>query len=143
VFGGWSIAVEAMFYLFFPLLFKLLKSIPVTLFFTLITMLIMQMLRIYLLGQPFASNADVQTYSFQFFPSQLPVFLIGMSVFALMSKNRFNVVDKKYIKIIGGVFTVLMSLQLLFHKIIAGLYLCAPLCYSIIWLIKIPCTTSS
>lgn len=137
VFGGWSIAVEAMFYLFFPLLFKLLKSIPIALFSTVIALVVMQLLRLFLLGFPFATNSDVQTYLFQFFPSQLPIFLIGMTVFLLMAKNQYSSQDSKCIKWTGIVVFLLFAAQFFFHiKIIAGHYVYALLFAGLLYLLS-------
>jgi peptidoglycan/LPS O-acetylase OafA/YrhL len=137
VFGGWSIAVEAMFYLFFPLLFKLLKSIPIALFSTVIALVVMQLLRLFLLGLPFAADSDVQTYLFQFFPSQLPIFLIGMSVFILMEKNQYSNHDKKCITATGVVVFLLFAAQIFFHlKIIAGHYIYALLFSGVLYFLS-------
>ncbi|MGH7202892.1 MAG: acyltransferase family protein, partial [Candidatus Levyibacteriota bacterium] len=95
VFGGWSIAVETAFYLLFPLLFYKIKSLRFSLLITCFVAITMQLLRLYLLSLPQVQhNPDFQTFTFEFFPSQLPIFLIGMTVFFFMHKDIPK--EKKY-----------------------------------------------
>jgi peptidoglycan/LPS O-acetylase OafA/YrhL len=91
VYGGWSIAIETSFYLLLPWLFMRLKTFRATLITTCTAALLMQLLRLYLLSLPLVrENVDLQTYTFEFFPSQLPVFLIGMTVFFMMHEKVIN-----------------------------------------------------
>jgi peptidoglycan/LPS O-acetylase OafA/YrhL len=127
VFGGWSIAVESTFYLIFPLLFYIfykLKTVKAALIFTLITAIALQLFRLYLLSIPMVSKSpDLQTYTFQFFPPQLPIFLIGMVIFLFMQQELVN----KYKKFISFFFIgliLLLILQVISPlKLIAGHYI--------------------
>jgi len=127
VFGGWSIAIESTFYLLFPLLFYVftkLKTIKAALIFTLIIAIAMQILRLYLLTIPMIQrNPDLQTYTFQFFPSQLPVFLIGIVTFFFMHTENINRY-KKFMTFFFLGIAVLMVMQIISpFKLIAGHYM--------------------
>jgi peptidoglycan/LPS O-acetylase OafA/YrhL len=127
VFGGWSIAVESTFYLIFPVLFYIfykLKTIKAALILTTITAIAMQIFRTFLLAIPMVSKSpDLQTYTFQFFPSQLPVFLIGILVFLFM-KQEFVSKYKKFISFFFIGLILLFILQIISPiKLIAGHYI--------------------
>ena len=138
VFGGWSIAVEVIFYLVFPLLFRYLKSIPVTLFVTLFVAIAVQIGRLFLLSLPFSqTNGDVQTFLFQFFPSQLPVFLIGITTFRLMTTKIFSRSDVLALRIFVIVISLILLTQFIFQiKIIAGHYLYAVIFSSLLFFLS-------
>ncbi|MGI8419347.1 MAG: acyltransferase family protein [Candidatus Levyibacteriota bacterium] len=124
VFGGWSIAIEVTFYLLFPLLYYKLKSFRFALLTTVIVAIAMQLLRLYLLSFPaIHQSPDFQTYTFEFFPSQLPIFLIGMTTFLFMHEDISK--EKKYqLKwyVVGGGL-LLIAQALLPIKLIAGHYI--------------------
>lgn len=127
VFGGWSIAIESTFYLVFPLLFYFyykLKSIKIVLLITILTSITMQFLRLYLLSLPIIQkSSDLQVYTFWFFPSQLPVFLIGIVVF-LITRLKLNETDKKtIIMFLFGVTILLIAQIFLPLKFIPGHYI--------------------
>jgi len=124
VFGGWSVAVETTFYALFPLLFYMLKNWKRAIIITASAMIAMQILRLYLLTIPEVQhNPDIQTYTYQFFPSQLPVFLIGMSVFFMIKEDVIKKY-KKYITFCVIALILFFVTQLLFHsKLIAGHYI--------------------
>lgn len=124
VLGSWSVAIETTFYLFFPILFLLYERKPIrfALLFTVLAAIAMQCIRLTLLTLPIIKNSpDLQTYTFQFFPSQFPVFLIGMFVFLYMhSKNH----SKKFTIITVVLFGTLLAIQMILPiKILAGHYL--------------------
>ncbi|HWY79252.1 MAG TPA: acyltransferase [Candidatus Sulfotelmatobacter sp.] len=123
VYGGWSIAVETSFYLLFPLLFYKLKTFRLTFIFTIIAIVAMQSLRLYLLSLSLIhQNFDLQTYTFEFFPSQLPVFLIGIVVFFMMHENIVNRYKKQLKFFLVAVGLLLVLQELLPLKLVPGHY---------------------
>jgi peptidoglycan/LPS O-acetylase OafA/YrhL len=124
VFGGWSIAIETTFYLLLPLFFYKLRTFRIAFIGTIITSLAMQALRLYLLSLPvISSSGDMQTYTFEFFPSQLPVFLIGMTLFFLMYEDIASRFKKKLQLFLSALFVVIILQTFLPVKLIAGQYI--------------------
>jgi len=122
VYGGWTIAVEMTFYLCFPLLVSYIKSIRTSLFVLLLAMILMQGLRLYL-NTLSLFHATFSTFTFEFFPSQLPVFLIGIVVFLCLN-SPWTLLDRKVFKLSLVVFAFALFAQFLFHvPLIAGHYL--------------------
>lgn len=124
VFGGWSIAIEAAFYLLFPLLFYALKNFRFAIIATFITAIIVQTLRLFLLTlPPVQQNPDLQFYLFMFFPSQLPVFLIGMVSFFYFHE-KISLKKQRQIQLLLACLGILLLAQQITHfKIIAGHYI--------------------
>jgi peptidoglycan/LPS O-acetylase OafA/YrhL len=89
--GAWSIAVEMTFYLFVPYLFSKLDGIRITffaIFLSLIFSRISSAFIVYLLS-PYYSNAQqylVSEFSFLWFFSQLPIFLLGVLLYHLIKR---------------------------------------------------------
>ncbi len=122
VYGGWTIAVEMMFYALFPLLVYTIRSVRVAMIVTFASMIVGQILRLSLNTSPFLSQA-YSTYTFEFFPSQFPVFLIGITTF-LLSQEKLTKKDKKFLFFSLVIFIVILVFQFLFRiPIIAGHYL--------------------
>lgn len=126
VFGGWSIAVEMTYYLIFPILFYTMRNVKFAALTTIGMGIMMQLLRLFILTIPIvATNPDIQTYTFEFFPSQLPVFLIGMTLYLLMHEEVFQK-NKKTIVLILFFIGILVIPQTFFPlKIISGHYIYA------------------
>jgi peptidoglycan/LPS O-acetylase OafA/YrhL len=122
VYGGWSITVEMTFYIFFPFIISKLYSIRVAVIVTFITMILAQFLRLNMNNLPIF-HSSYPTYTFEFFPSQLPVFLIGITLFLLM-KNVWSQKDKKMLKIFTVFSIILLIIQFTFKlHFIPGYYL--------------------
>lgn len=122
VFGGWTIAVEMMFYLIFPYLVNKIASFKVAIVLTAVSMVLAQGLRLALNSTLFFSTT-YPTYTFEFFPTQFPVFLIGIALFWAL-KSGLNLNNKKFILYAFVILTSLLILQFLFgYPIIAGHYI--------------------
>jgi peptidoglycan/LPS O-acetylase OafA/YrhL len=84
--GGWSIAVEMLFYCFVPFLFLRIKSLNQAIAFLMISILLN--LFLYLLLNRLNLISDTRlwgNYLNLFFPSQLPVFACGIIMFFLIT----------------------------------------------------------
>ncbi|MEN3322508.1 acyltransferase [Mariniflexile soesokkakense] len=87
--GGWSIAVEMMFYVVFPFLFFRIKTINNAFVFlnvSLIFKLIFQEILSY--NQLMASDFLWNEYLFYYFPCQLPIFALGIIMFFLIQDSK-------------------------------------------------------
>ena len=97
--GGWTIAVEATFYLIAPLLFFQIKNWPSGLFFFLLTLLICVVannaLRIAVNHQLIFPQVQPQRFSYRWFPSQLPVFACGILTFLILKKVPETIRSKR------------------------------------------------
>jgi peptidoglycan/LPS O-acetylase OafA/YrhL len=82
--GGWSVGIEVLFYLIFPLLFFRLKSLYRTINLTLIGMVVAKITTAIMSRHPLI-NDDILwgVYIYENIISQLPVFLIGICLFHL------------------------------------------------------------
>ena len=89
--GGWSIAVEMMFYALFPLLFFKIRNISDAFVFfniTLIFKLVLQEIFIYFQWVP--ANLIGREFLFYYLPAQLPIFAIGLIMYFLI-ENLENI----------------------------------------------------
>jgi len=88
--GGWSIAVEMTFYMVAPFLFKKLKDIKATVIFLILSIVLAKILSINIMNYLFVIYPEhqeylVQSYSAYWFPSQLPIFVIGILLYHCIS----------------------------------------------------------
>ncbi|WP_371372134.1 acyltransferase family protein [Sporomusa aerivorans] len=80
--GGWSIAVEMTFYLFIPLLFKLLTTEKRILCFGLASVLISVVSKYLLSVHPLIEDVNLwSTFKFLWFFNQFPIFFLGFLLF--------------------------------------------------------------
>lgn len=88
--GGWSIAIEFLFYACLPLfLFKAIKNLNSAVIFFIISILISFILNDFLSkNQLITSDLLWNGYLYFYFPSQLPVFAIGIICYYLIIKNE-------------------------------------------------------
>ncbi|MCW5213457.1 acyltransferase [Desulfobulbus sp. TB] len=92
--GGWSIAVEMTFYLFVPYLFLKLNSIKSTLIALLLSLIlsrITSVVIVYLMSPYYPEDQQylVESFSFLWFFSQLPVFIAGILLYYAIKKYPY------------------------------------------------------
>jgi len=93
--GGWSIAVEMTFYLFVPYLFSKLNSIKSTLVALFLILVFSRVTSIAITSilSPYYSDTHqylVSSFSFLWFFSQLPIFILGILLYHLINKYPKN-----------------------------------------------------
>jgi peptidoglycan/LPS O-acetylase OafA/YrhL len=82
--GGWSVGIEVLFYLVFPLFFFRLKFTYTAINVALVCMLIAKLLTSIMFKHPLISDGILWgVYTYENIISQLPVFLIGICLFHL------------------------------------------------------------
>ncbi|WP_225999221.1 acyltransferase family protein [Paenibacillus sp. BJ-4] len=85
----WSIAVECMFYLFVPLLFKLIRSVRHAAWFVMIVLVLSFGLNTWFAQYPWISDHSLWGhYLYLWFPNQLPVFGLGILLFFIWKNER-------------------------------------------------------
>ncbi|MGE0636641.1 MAG: acyltransferase family protein [Bacteroidia bacterium] len=91
--GGWSIAVEMLFYLLIPFLFYHIQNLNASIIFFLISLLFQYTINTFFIHFPLIENEDVwRNFLYYYFPNQLPVFALGIILFHwIQNKNAvFN-----------------------------------------------------
>jgi peptidoglycan/LPS O-acetylase OafA/YrhL len=105
--GGWSVAVEMMFYGIFPFIFSKLKSVnqAIKIF---IGSLIIRLVLQYVLSKYDPTESDYLwgSYLFLYFPSQFPVFILGIIMY-------FIVIEKQKISIITNEIWLILTILFL------------------------------
>lgn len=114
--GGWSIAVEMTFYLLVPYLFLKLNNIKSTLAFLLGSLVLSKILSVIIINalQPYYPNNQqylVDSYSYFWFFSQLPVFISGILLFHLVKKypNQDKTIGLLFLFITLFLFTAFLQ----------------------------------
>lgn len=114
--GGWSVSLEMMFYACFPFLMCIIKNIRVSVFFTILSFLVANVVSLYSsqFFETLFSNSPTPlswALSYLWFPNQFPVFLIGMTTFfALKDLQKPSVFRANVILIIGISIIVVLPL---------------------------------
>lgn len=86
--GGWSIAVEMFFYCLVPLLFTKIKNTQQALVFVIITLIIRLLLQFLLQKlQLISCDRLWHEYLYFYFPSQLPIFALGILFYFIVKEN--------------------------------------------------------
>jgi peptidoglycan/LPS O-acetylase OafA/YrhL len=86
--GGWSIAIEMLFYCLIPLLFFLIKNTNQAFCFVLVTLVLRLLLHIFLTQFPLIGNERLwQEYLYLYLPSQLPVFGLGILFYFIVTEG--------------------------------------------------------
>lgn len=90
--GEWSIAVEMLFYALFPWLIYKFKK-PELLVTMLVIVLIMKgFLQFILENNQMISDSDLwRNYLVLYFPSQLPIFVLGLILYSLINDEQFSI----------------------------------------------------
>ncbi|OOQ58049.1 acyltransferase family protein [Mucilaginibacter pedocola] len=82
--GGWSVGVEVLFYLIFPVLFFRLKNLPAAINITLAALVLAKIVTAVMSRYPLTGDSITWgVYVYENIFSQLPVFLIGVCLFQL------------------------------------------------------------
>jgi peptidoglycan/LPS O-acetylase OafA/YrhL len=103
--GGWSVAVEMIFYLFVPLLFKVITTLNRAVMFFVAVFVSSNLLNSYLTQHVLISSKSVWSdYLFFYLPNQLPVFFIGFILFFLIIKHEYKISQLNMLVIIFFLF---------------------------------------
>lgn len=116
--GGWTIAVEMSFYLFFPALLLYIRSLKSCLIFFMISLMVYGLNGLivpHLFAYPENQQYLVQNFVTFNFLGQLPVFIGGIGCYLILGKSY----PRKQIAIVGG--SIFIVFLLLFCYPIAGL----------------------
>lgn len=115
--GGWSIAVEMTFYLFVPMLFIYLKNIKRTVLFIAAALLLNWVLTTIVhtvLPPLYPQNQQylIDSFTYFWFFTQLPIFGIGILVFHLFTRYR-KIQDRNlgYILLVAAFFLMIAFLK--------------------------------
>ncbi|MFA6518794.1 MAG: acyltransferase [Candidatus Shapirobacteria bacterium] len=112
--GGWSIATEMGFYVFFPLLFFALKNLKITWLFAVLTAILFQVIYYFLIKlTPLGSSRTGLDYLNYFLPSQLSVFGVGFTVYQLIKTKVSKIKLSASDVIFGQLFLVAVFMQLI------------------------------
>ncbi|WP_044511981.1 acyltransferase family protein [Hymenobacter sp. DG25B] len=83
--GGWSIAVEMLFYLLVPVLFRVVTTGKRALWLLGVTLAGAVAFNVVLANRPLITNAELwSNFLFMAFPTQLPIFAMGIVLFFLL-----------------------------------------------------------
>jgi peptidoglycan/LPS O-acetylase OafA/YrhL len=118
--GGWSIAVEMMFYMLCPLLFLRVRNINQA--FTLLNLtLVLNMVLSFLLSDrsPISSQWLWQKYLMLYLPSQMPVFSLGILMYFILT-------EPGSLKRIYGINLILLSAMWLLQSSLPGIVFFPP-----------------
>lgn len=102
--GGWSIAVEMTFYAFLPVLFLKIKNINNAFAFFFLALLFKTVLHFILLNSSLITDNRLWgEYLFLYFPSQLPIFALGILMYFFIANDEIGTVklSGKYLLFFG------------------------------------------
>ena len=90
--GGWSLSVEMVFYSFVPFLVARIKSTEQAVRFTIVSVLLADILNYAFYKYPLIVEQDLwRDFLFLYFPSQLPLFGLGIITYFVVIKRDFIV----------------------------------------------------
>ncbi|HNP55090.1 MAG TPA: acyltransferase, partial [Ferruginibacter sp.] len=89
--GGWSIAVEMTFYAVFPWLASRIRNLNQAILLFVVSLLIRLLLERLLMPHPMSSPDLWYAYLFFYFPSQLPVFALGIVLYFIVTQKEQSI----------------------------------------------------
>lgn len=106
--GGWSIAVEMVFYCMIPFLFARIRTINHALYFLVITLVIRLLLAAFFkfYFQPIPNKELWDFYLSFYLPSQLPVFAIGILFFFIIKGTSLSEISMTPLLLLFGLVIV-------------------------------------
>jgi peptidoglycan/LPS O-acetylase OafA/YrhL len=117
--GGWSIAVEVTFYLLLPLLFYKIKTINQSINFLILSVLLSAVCNFALSHFNLSGSPDLwSNYLGLYFPSQLPIFALGIFLYYLIFGDRNQKINGSSLLLLGTlfIFQLATSTQIFFPK---------------------------
>lgn len=95
--GGWSIAIEMVFYITIPFLFAIIKKLRTALWALGFSIIASSLFYMVMVSHPqIPEKAIWNSFIYFSFPSQLPVFLLGISLYYLIKENdQVNILSKE------------------------------------------------
>ncbi len=108
--GGWSIAVEMIFYAVFPVMFLVVKNIKIAFWTFLFSLFLASILFIFFQNNILISDEVVwKSFIYFNFIAQLPVFLLGVLLFYIVTNKEDKILqinEFKYPLIIFSIFLI-------------------------------------
>tara|TARA_B110000902_G_scaffold264972_1_gene347893 strand:- start:6754 stop:7809 length:1056 start_codon:yes stop_codon:yes gene_type:complete len=90
--GGWSIAIEMMFYFTLPFLYQKIKSLNSAIFLTIISLFLSFFLKVLLLKLHIIScEKMLLDYFYLYLPNQFPIFCLGIIAYFIIIKRDYIV----------------------------------------------------
>jgi peptidoglycan/LPS O-acetylase OafA/YrhL len=110
--GGWSVAVEMLFYLFVPVLFHKIKNTQQAAVFFILSLIFRFILDNILHRHPLMHNEILwSNYLFFYFPSQLPAFALGI-IFYFIIKDNYQIKIKPSVILLAALILMLRNAQI-------------------------------
>ncbi len=109
--GGWSVSVEFMFYLLFPLIIIWVKDTNRSLIFFCITILIASVFHYTFKDDSFLSKFEFMEINFYY---QLPIFFLGLLAYNVAFKRDYKINAYTYI-LIAGICIILSNIPLPYY----------------------------
>lgn len=108
--GGWSIAVEMLFYCCVPLLFVKIKNTNQAYIFVLATLVFRYALDLFFHKMQLSGSDRLwNEYLFFYFPSQLPIFALGILFYYIVTND--------YVLKISPILTLITSMVIILHLV--------------------------
>ncbi|QJD94399.1 acyltransferase [Mucilaginibacter robiniae] len=138
--GGWSIAVEMLFYVFVPLLVIKINSLNKAILFLVIALCIKAIFNGLLIHNPLNFNQGLWTeYLYWYLPDQLPSFAFGILFYFLTIQSNITQTIKKHSKTIAITFTTLLLIFLLDRSVLKIRLFNVDFCFGIMFLLLALC----